>query len=292
MAKKLLAGNDVAEWRKALFGYNKAITALAATKKKAVSGIDLVHLDTWKLTLDANTLYDKATVVKIVQWKLLRGTYRPNLLNRVMSNSVESIHSAISAAQHHLLKVGSSKEDHKMILSALESLSELAGIGPATASAILSCMSSAVPFMSDEVIGSLPGTDPKKLKYTFKQYREILETLTAKSNALNKADTMEWSPRSVERALWTCQVLNNLGLALDVSDESVEEAKHDGNIALDTKTELALDASTVPVKMGKKQDSISATESKQKSVEKQTRKRVADSNPKDKQPVRRSARYQ
>lgn len=66
-------------------------------------------------------------------------------------------------------------------------MTTLKGIGPATASAILSAVTEACPFMSDEAILSVPGlVAPKgKISYDLKTFRKFEEEIRGKCEDLN-----------------------------------------------------------------------------------------------------------
>ncbi|KAH6560138.1 hypothetical protein BASA61_006636 [Batrachochytrium salamandrivorans] len=241
MARSLLTSADTSRWKAALESYAYALDTLAATKKKPASGLDLVQLDEWRRGLDSTSELDKAAVLRIVQWKLRRGTFRPTLLAAVASNSEKTILTATTAAKLLLSQTSSSCKhpSTSKILDAIKVVSELTGVGPATASAILACSSDRVPFMSDEALVALQGTDPAKLKYTIKQYTELLTVLTEKAAELNHAAASsstastavtplarlpEWSPRSIECALWACQILHKHQTPPSATPTSIKKA--------------------------------------------------------------------
>lgn len=87
----------------------------------------------------------------IVDWKLIRGKFRPTLKALSMQLSDEDVSKASSAALAAL-----SGADHQPHL-ALERLLILKGCGPATASAVLSVVSPHFPFMSDELLLTVMG---------------------------------------------------------------------------------------------------------------------------------------
>lgn len=60
----------------------------------------------------------------------------------------------------------------------------LQGVGPATASAMLTVYSSSLPFMSDEALAAaLPG----RPEYTVKKYIQLVEALRDKAAALTSS---------------------------------------------------------------------------------------------------------
>lgn len=84
---------------------------------------------------------------------------------------------------------------------ALAPLTELKGIGPATASALLSAANGSIPFMSDEaMLASLGYKD-----YDVKTAVAFTAALQKKAKELSAADSGEssnWTARSVEQCLF------------------------------------------------------------------------------------------
>lgn len=93
------------------------------------------------------------------------------------------------------------------------------GIGPATASAILSfcppspgCKAEAIPFLSDEALRffciTANGKQDGKLDYTLKNWQSLqrkCEEMAEKLNAERKSEEdeqEEWTACTVERAIW------------------------------------------------------------------------------------------
>ena len=116
----------------------------------------------------------KSEVTKLMEWKLKHGTFRPRLLALVSSNSDEEVESVTMKAFEIYSQpptkekgsrnkaIGDSNSDDDddgnanqridRFIQALTHLTTLKGVGPATASLILSCWDPRkVPFFSDEV---------------------------------------------------------------------------------------------------------------------------------------------
>lgn len=80
------------------------------------------------------------------------------------------------------------------------------GVGPATASAMLTTVSPTLPFMSDEALAAaLPGQP----EYTIKKYLQLVQALRSKADALSKssgklAPQCAWGmlPCVVSHAIW------------------------------------------------------------------------------------------
>ena len=83
-------------------------------------------------------------------------------------------------------------------------MSELRGVGPATASAVLAplCSSLSVPFMADEVLEATRG---RPRDYTIGAYEEMRDVLTSLSKTLEPNGS--WTAESLGKALWARAML-------------------------------------------------------------------------------------
>jgi hypothetical protein len=63
------------------------------------------------------------------------------------------------------------------VLTAVKTLSELKGVGPATATMVLQAKSDEIPFMSDEAMLQVFGGDKTKLKYDLKTCGMFIEKI-------------------------------------------------------------------------------------------------------------------
>ncbi|EEP80937.1 predicted protein [Uncinocarpus reesii 1704] len=192
-------------------------TATRPTKRTkrapdASAGADGLHLN-------------KDELVQLMEWKLKHGSFRPALMNLIRSNPDSQIHTATSNAFSSLptaLKPQDGDGDDALYPSAsLEILTKsLRGVGPATASLILSASTASsstnqVPFFSDEMYwwlcshryppssASSPkqSKPPPKLKYTVKEYRELWDAareLIARMNTLDEKHS--FSMQEIEQA--------------------------------------------------------------------------------------------
>ncbi|GAA6054304.1 hypothetical protein JCM3770_001424 [Rhodotorula araucariae] len=141
-------------------------------------------------------------LVRLMDWKLARGKFRPRLQSLVASNSPVSLRSALADAAR-----APSRE------AALKALSKLSAVGPATASAVLALWYPAdEPFMSDEAIDGAsaygegePGGTGKR-EYTVKGWREFREQMRAR-----KEDEAWESMDDLEMALWSWAVERRYG---------------------------------------------------------------------------------
>jgi hypothetical protein len=131
-------------------------------------------------------------LVLVVDWKLKRGKWRPKLLDYAKVHSNEDV---IKVSTEAFKRLDSFSVDDESVCKANTTLCKLKGVGPATASALLSLVSQYCPFMSDEAL-NLTAT-PRD--YSLKSYTMLQAKLRLKAQALGK----EWTPTMVERALWS-----------------------------------------------------------------------------------------
>jgi hypothetical protein len=134
---------------------------------------------------------------QIVEWKFGKGKPRHALWKHLKSIQEKDLKS-FSAESFQRAQEGDVK-------GAVEVLSRLSGVGPATASAILSIYRPEnFTFMDDEVIEAL--YDDGKRGYTIKIYLEVNSKCQKIAQDLNetKTDSSDsWSCHRVGRALWT-----------------------------------------------------------------------------------------
>jgi hypothetical protein len=142
------------------------------------------------------------------------GTFRSKLLALVQSNSANDIQDTTKAAFKLLPDT----------ISALKVLVALKGIGPATASLLLSVAApETVPFFSDELFrwcmwdeSGSPGGWQRKIKYNAKEYEMLLEKVDALVKRLGVRAV------DAEQVAW---VLGKERVDIDVGDDgAVEDA--------------------------------------------------------------------
>ena len=131
------------------------------------------------------------------------GTYRPNLAKLVASNSVKDVRettkNAFEIFEANTVDYGKS----------IAALSKLKGIGPATASLLLSCYDPIkVPFFSDELYRYIywekaksKGWD-RKINYTIKEYRDFFERVNELRGRVEKDSGKEVSALEIEKAAY------------------------------------------------------------------------------------------
>lgn len=127
-----------------------------------------------------------------------RGKFRPQLEQLAASNSSDIVKSTTTEA-FSLLNDSTSIDSAKESLSKLNSLK---GIGPATASAILSLFSpDSLPFMSDEALQFAAGLNEKP-KYTVKEWEWFVAEMRKRMKKEQWKGTDE-----LEKAAWSFAVL-------------------------------------------------------------------------------------
>ncbi|KAF2872449.1 hypothetical protein BDV95DRAFT_593824 [Massariosphaeria phaeospora] len=160
-----------------LAAFKTILSPYPSTVSDKLKDLDTLRYDTIPASLAArknsgDAFLQKDEVETLVEWKLKHGTFRPKLLALVQSNTAELVTSTTREAFASL----SAAEP----LPALKVLTRLKGIGPATASLLLSvCAPDEVPFFSDELfrwVGWEDGGGWKRgIKYNVKEYGQVVE---------------------------------------------------------------------------------------------------------------------
>ncbi|XP_067407321.1 uncharacterized protein [Emydura macquarii macquarii] len=192
---------DPTYWRTAFAIYGGVLKAKGGKQNK------LAELDKWyqeelpaAISGRKEKYLTQGEVVKLMEWKLARGKFRPRLQQLVATNSSEMVESCTRKAFQLLPDVA----------AAITELSQLKAVGPATASAILAAGApETVAFMADAAMESIPGLTP--IQYTLKHYILYLDKIQLCVKKLNKADTeTTWTPHRVEMCLWAWAMAQKL----------------------------------------------------------------------------------
>ncbi len=128
-----------------------------------------------------------AELVRLTEWKMARGVWRAPNLVLVRGNEPSVVEKTSALAL--------SRIPHPT--DPVSELSKLAGIGPATASAVVAAAAPATyPFFDELVAVQFPELGPVKwtLSY-YARYADALRTAVAELGG-------EWTPALLERALW------------------------------------------------------------------------------------------
>merc|ERR1712121_23922 len=156
-------------------------------------------------------------IVQTIKWKLARGQFRPRLKDLIQMNTPRIVIQESKKAFRAIFK----RND---LESAVGALSNLKGVGPAMASAVLAagCPEMA-PFMADECLLSMEGTEG--IDYTMKEYMKLVAKTQQCVERLNEQGG-DWTPHKVEMAVWTHYV------ARDLKPELLDDmpSKHENNV--------------------------------------------------------------
>jgi hypothetical protein len=183
----LWASTTAKDWRTALDRYERVVAAQGVAR--------LPELDRWYREELPDLIAARRTrhvtlpeLVRLTEWKMARGVWRaPNLI-LVRGNDpdavVETSTTALAAIPHPTAPISA--------------LAKLAGVGPATASAVVAAVASdTYPFFDELVAAQVSGLG--KVTWTLGYYRKYAEALRERARLLGG----DWTPVMVERALWS-----------------------------------------------------------------------------------------
>ena len=182
----LWKSDETDEWREALGRYDEVVERQGVAK--------LPELDHWYrdelpgLIAARKTAHvTHAELVRLTEWKMARGIWRPRNLALVRGNDPALVEKTSAAA---IAKIPHPSEP-------IAILAKLAGVGPATASGVASAAAPEVyPFFDELVAAQVPGMG--QVTFTPKEYARYAEALRDRAAQLGP----EWTPVQVERALW------------------------------------------------------------------------------------------
>lgn len=181
---------DPADWAAALARYPEVIARQGVAK--------LPDRDRWyrevlpgQIAARDPAYLTRDELLQAIEWKMARGVWRARNLALARSNSPETVEELSRAALRQAATGDGS------FSTPIATLSKLAGVGPATASAILSVAAPAVyPFFDDLVAAQIP--DFGAVDFSPKVYARYADALRERARALGG----DWTPTLVERALW------------------------------------------------------------------------------------------
>jgi hypothetical protein len=173
-------------WQEALDSYAAVIEAQGVAR--------LGELDRWyreelpgaiAARKTAHVTHDE--LVHVTEWKMARGIFRPRNLVLVRGNPPATVEKTSTAA------LAAIPDPRRPIAL----LAELAGVGPATASAIAAAAAPDVYPFFDELVGAqVPGLGT--VAFTPAYYAKYAAALRDRADALGGG----WTPVMVEQALW------------------------------------------------------------------------------------------
>ncbi|ETV81749.1 hypothetical protein H257_05341 [Aphanomyces astaci] len=193
MSSSLWKSADAAEWRAMYDTYDNVRESLEDK---------LEALEKWfhaelPLLVRAQGYITQSQLSKLMQWKLSKGKWRPRLQSFVDALTDKQVQDLSTKAF-----VACTKKSYR---EATAVLSELKGVGPATASAVLAAFDPAVPFMGDEALNALTSEIGAR-QYTLPHFVRFLDTVQAKASALNESITDDgghvWTAQQVQLCLW------------------------------------------------------------------------------------------
>jgi hypothetical protein len=182
----LWASEDGAEWRRALERYEAVIESQGIDKlperdrwyrqqlPRLIAARDPAHI----------TLED---LVRVTEWKMTRGVWRGRNLVLVKGNDPKAV---VDTSARALALAPDPKQPITVLAS-------LAGVGPATASAVAAAaFPGFYPFFDDIAAAQAPGLGP--IAYSAAYYGRYSDALRRRAEALGSG----WTASDVERALW------------------------------------------------------------------------------------------
>ncbi|KAG7395535.1 hypothetical protein PHYBOEH_003675 [Phytophthora boehmeriae] len=178
---------------------------LASVQKEELASLDDWYLTEFPAVLRSREPEPHVTqkeLKKLMEWKLKKGKWRPQLMKFVTNLSEEEVKQASSEALKKLRSGGN-------LRVATEALCVLKGVGPATASAMLAAYDGSVPFMADEALEAIAGIIGPR-KYTLAHFLNFAEQLREKAKWLNEqraedkdnGSLGEWTAQRVQLCLY------------------------------------------------------------------------------------------
>ncbi|KAI3322713.1 hypothetical protein HD806DRAFT_535894 [Xylariaceae sp. AK1471] len=166
----------ISRFTQLLSNYASLIKSISSDKAPKTGQPSLLELDEFRYEVATKVFRsDKpkrqmthSDVKTLVDWKLRHGKFRPTLMKLVSSNDEEVVEKTIQQAMTQYWS-------DKNITKAMDAIAKLKGIGPATASLLLSVHDpERVIFFSDEAFWWLCcGGQKSSIKYNAKEYQQL-----------------------------------------------------------------------------------------------------------------------
>jgi len=186
MDSPLWTADAPTRWIEALSRYGEVVAAQGVTSLPAHDAWYQHELPA-AMAARARPHATHAELVRLTEWKMARGEWRARNLVLVRGNregDVERVTGDAVALSPHPTRP-------------IALIATLAGVGPATASAVLAAVAPAhYPFFDELVAAQVPTLGP--VRWTLGYYGRYAEALRERASALGG----DWTPAMVERALW------------------------------------------------------------------------------------------
>ncbi len=182
----LWKSDDLGAWKGALARYVDVIAGQHVAKLDAHDG--WYRTEFAGLVASRNPMHITLDeMVRVTEWKMARGVWRAPNLVLVRGNAPEFVEE--TSAEAFALVPHFTKPIAK--------LATLAGVGPATASAVFAAVHQALyPFFDEQVAEQIAGLG--EVKWTLGYYAKYATALRERAEGLGDG----WTPVMVERALW------------------------------------------------------------------------------------------
>lgn len=186
---ELWTNPDPTAWADALARYPAVVAAQEVSR--------LVDLDTWyreefpdSLAARMPLRLEHDELIAITEWKMKRGVWRARNLALVRGNDPAEVAARGAEAFATL-------PDPRRPITRL---TQLAGVGPATASAVLAAISPELfPFFDELIAEQIPDLGP--VVFTAGYYARYAEQLRARAGALSAGGEV-WTAHALGQALW------------------------------------------------------------------------------------------
>mmetsp|Transcript_5976 Transcript_5976/g.16882 ORF Transcript_5976/g.16882 Transcript_5976/m.16882 type:complete len:249 (-) Transcript_5976:229-975(-) len=132
---------------------------------------------------------------RIMRWKLARGKFRPSLMGLIEKN--EDVEAVTRTA---FAKISRRPVSRSSVMVAMGALCKLKGVGPATASLILSLFNGDVPFMADEAMKAAFGP-LRAIRYTTHEFEDFYDLIRGKLDQISEGER-KLTAADLSHALW------------------------------------------------------------------------------------------